>query len=80
MKEGDKNNLSRMALSGPRSFGDKASDSLAAAGGSWTFIIVFLIFLAAWMLINLYTFRYWDPYPYILLNLNKSDYNTTMCR
>ena len=51
-------------------FGEKAADSLAKFAGSWLFIISFCIFLAAWIVINLY-FLYdpFDPYPFILLNL-----------
>jgi uncharacterized membrane protein len=38
--------------------------------GSWSFIIIQSIILAAWVTINVvaYVWR-WDPYPFILLNL-----------
>jgi len=36
--------------------------------GSWTFIGVFLAFMAGWAILN-FTARAWDPYPFILLNL-----------
>lgn len=50
--------------------GQKASDRLATLVGSWTFIILLIIFLAAWMLVNILMLLYrWDPYPFILLNL-----------
>jgi uncharacterized membrane protein len=54
-----------------RTFGQQLADSIAAIGGSWGFIIGFLIFLALWMLINSYLLlsKSFDPYPYILLNL-----------
>ena len=40
-------------------------------GGSWTFIISFILMMAIWMLINvLHPFGLnFDPYPFILLNL-----------
>lgn len=59
----------------PRTAGQKAADKLTTFAGSWTFIIIFLVFLVIWMLINGYLLiQYklgepWDPYPYILLNL-----------
>ncbi|MCL4639864.1 MAG: DUF1003 domain-containing protein [Pseudosphingobacterium sp.] len=51
--------------------GQKLSDKVARFGGSWWFIIVFILVLTCWILINtlassLYIF---DPYPYILMNL-----------
>jgi uncharacterized membrane protein len=51
--------------------GDRIADSVAKVGGSWTFIISFLIFLAAWSIINtvLLATGAFDPYPYIFLNL-----------
>lgn len=53
------------------SFGERLSDRVAAVGGTWTFIIVFLVVLVAWMLLNSYLLvgKAFDPYPYILLNL-----------
>jgi len=59
----------------PRTFGQRASDALTKAAGSWTFIILFLIFIALWVYINIrFLIQYnlgtpWDPYPFILLNL-----------
>src|SRR5262245_16948514 len=51
--------------------GDRLADSIARVGGSWTFIIGFLIFLAGWSVINtiLLAKGAFDPYPYIFLNL-----------
>jgi len=48
--------------------GQRAADRMRNGMGSWTFIAVFLAFMAAWAIINL-TARAWDPYPFILLNL-----------
>ncbi len=52
-------------------FGQKASDTIAKFGGSWTFIIIFGTFLVIWMIINSFLLmqKSFDPYPYILLNL-----------
>jgi uncharacterized membrane protein len=53
-----------------RTFGDKISDSLAQFGGSWTFIISFLVVLIVYSTINITLGKNaWDPYPFILLNL-----------
>jgi uncharacterized membrane protein len=55
---------------GPRSFGDRAADTLATFGGSWAFLISFSAFLAAWMLWNrAQGSGAFDPFPFILLNL-----------
>lgn len=52
-------------------FGARVADKVAEVGGSWTFIIVFLLCLIAWMAINTFLLarNAFDPYPYILLNL-----------
>ncbi|MGL4395545.1 MAG: DUF1003 domain-containing protein [Hyphomicrobium sp.] len=53
-----------------RTTGEHLSDLLARFGGSWTFLIVFSAFLAAWMLFNAKRGgEAFDPYPFILLNL-----------
>jgi uncharacterized membrane protein len=56
-----------------RTFGERVADQIAQFGGSWTFIITFLIILAAWIITNSYVLAHrdqaFDPYPYILLNL-----------
>ncbi|NCO05323.1 MAG: DUF1003 domain-containing protein [Candidatus Magasanikbacteria bacterium] len=52
------------------SFGARASDRLTLFMGSWTFIILFALFLIAWMIVNIVALSLrWDPYPFILLNL-----------
>ena len=52
------------------SFGERIADAVAGFGGSWTFIITFLIALAAYACLNIFLRgRAWDPYPFILLNL-----------
>lgn len=50
-------------------FGQKLADKIAHLGGSWSFIIIFIILLIAWMLFNLLASDSIDPYPFILLNL-----------
>ena len=59
-------------------FGQRLADRVAAFGGSWSFIGIFLTgttgwYLAfgrkIWMAVNRDEVRPFDPYPYILLNL-----------
>ena len=52
-------------------FGQRLADTVAAAVGSWTFIIVQTAFVVVWIVFNtveLVTHK-WDPYPFIMLNL-----------
>ena len=54
----------------PRTIGQKASDLLTKGVGSWVFIITLLIFIAAWVYLNLTAYyNQWDPWPFIILNL-----------
>lgn len=52
-------------------FGERIADKVAAFGGSWTFIIIFGVVLAIWVILNSSALlrNHFDPYPYILLNL-----------
>jgi len=53
-------------------FGQKIADSVAKFGGSWTFVITFCMFMAAWITVNSLSFFHlvhWDKPPFILLNL-----------
>jgi uncharacterized membrane protein len=53
-------------------FGQRLADQVAAFGGSWTFIIIFAVILAAWVLVNTWILPnrdIFDPYPFIFLNL-----------
>jgi uncharacterized membrane protein len=64
--------LSRdMSTAGSDRFGARLSDAIARVGGSWTFIIAFLIFLVLWTAGNEWLLGRdsFDPYPYIFLNL-----------
>ncbi|WP_313530679.1 DUF1003 domain-containing protein [Shinella sp.] len=51
--------------------GDRVADAIARVGGSWAFIVGFLVFLAGWTVANtiLLTKDAFDPYPFIFLNL-----------
>ena len=51
--------------------GQKISDKVARFGGSWTFIILFMLLLFAWILFNTIAPKRddFDPYRFILMNL-----------
>lgn len=50
--------------------GQRVADATARVLGSWPFIIIQTLFVAAWVALNLVAWlRHWDPYPFILLNL-----------
>jgi len=51
--------------------GQKISDKVARFGGSWKFIISFMLILFLWILYNILGPKKdnFDPYPFILLNL-----------
>ncbi|MBN1915096.1 MAG: DUF1003 domain-containing protein [Parachlamydiales bacterium] len=51
--------------------GQKLADKMAHFGGSWTFLMIFVITILIWIGINSFLFwkRPFDPYPFILLNL-----------
>ncbi|MDB5553964.1 MAG: conserved hypothetical rane protein [Rhizobium sp.] len=53
------------------SYGQRLADGIARVGGSWAFIIAFLLFLVIWALANtlILTREAFDPYPFIFLNL-----------
>jgi uncharacterized membrane protein len=51
-------------------FGERIADGMARFGGSWSFIISFLVILILYTAANVYLGKgAWDPYPFILLNL-----------
>lgn len=56
---------------GRLTLGQRAADRLANIGGSWPFIIIFILCLIAWILANTFAVfsKNFDPYPFILLNL-----------
>lgn len=49
--------------------GQKISDKVAKFGGSWFFIISFLIILFFWITFNTISYYKFDEYPFILMNL-----------
>lgn len=51
--------------------GQRISDQVAKFGGSWTFIISFMIILFAWIILNSIIPQpdRFDPFPFILMNL-----------
>jgi CRP/FNR family cyclic AMP-dependent transcriptional regulator len=51
-------------------YGEQVADAVAHFGGSWTFIIAFLVVFVVYSAISsLMGKASWDPYPFILLNL-----------
>lgn len=51
-------------------FGMKMADNIAKFAGSWTFILIFILCLIAWIAVNAFFLpRAFDAYPFILLNL-----------
>jgi uncharacterized membrane protein len=51
--------------------GQRVADAVAQVGGSWPFVIGFMVALVIWIAANSLWLRErpFDPYPYILLNL-----------
>lgn len=51
--------------------GQKLSDRIARFGGSWKFIILFIIIIVIWISYNVIALgkKEFDPYPFILMNL-----------
>ena len=56
-----------------RTFGQRAADGVAKVAGSWTFIIMFIVWLLVWAYLNTEVLgprmEAFDPYPYVFLNL-----------
>lgn len=63
--------LSEIESDEAATFGQRVSDKVADFGGSWVFIIGFLVFIVFWIVLNVVWLgnRAADPYPFILLNL-----------
>ena len=58
--------------------GQRVADKVASFGGSWSFILIYSVFLLIWIGVNSFVLIHsgggengnqFDPYPYILLNL-----------
>src|SRR5215467_402046 len=51
-------------------FGERLADRIASGIGSWRFLIIQTVLVAAWVISNIWLLRRpFDPYPLILLNL-----------
>jgi len=58
------------ALKKKLTFGQIAADKLTSWAGSWTFIIIIILLIIAWVTLNITAFiGRWDPWPFIMLNL-----------
>ena len=64
-----RNRVARDITTEPQTLGERVADRVAAFGGSWTFIMIAVAAIAAWMVVNIMSGKPFDPYPYILLNL-----------
>jgi uncharacterized membrane protein len=72
MSRGQSHNRSR--IHEPKTIGERVSDVVVGAMGSWRFIIVQTVIVALWVTLNIaeVVLKPWDPYPFILLNLSFS--------
>lgn len=56
-----------------RTVGERVADDIAAFGGSWRFILLFLSFMVVWTILNTAILGprrdAFDPYPFVFLNL-----------
>ena len=63
----------QLAWEDSMTFGERLADRIAAFGGSWTFILIFLGLLVAWVIVNTVILAHvgkpFDPYPFVFLNL-----------
>jgi uncharacterized membrane protein len=61
------------AVEAGQTFGDRLADRVAGFGGSWSFILIFLGLLVAWVVLNTVMLSRvgstFDAYPFIFLNL-----------
>jgi uncharacterized membrane protein len=55
---------------GPTTRGERFADWVYNNIGSWRFILIQSILVAAWVMLNATAYiRAWDPYPFIFMNL-----------
>jgi len=55
---------------GPTTRGERFADWVYNNIGSWRFILIQSILVAAWIMLNATAYiRAWDPYPFIFMNL-----------
>jgi uncharacterized membrane protein len=61
------------AIASTETTGDRIADRVAQFGGSWTFILLFVALLIAWVVLNGLLMiggpKAFDPYPFVFLNL-----------
>lgn len=59
------------AFASERTTGERLADGIARFGGSWPFILVFLLFMVFWTAVNAWLLQReaFDPYPFVFLNL-----------
>ena len=61
------------AMASAETRGDRVADRVAQFGGSWTFILLFIALLIAWVVLNGLLMiggpKAFDPYPFVFLNL-----------
>ncbi len=51
-------------------FPQKVADDLCRVVGSWTFVLIQVLFTGSWLLLNVIAqTNHWDRYPFLLLNL-----------
>lgn len=52
------------------SIGERSADRAVRGMGSWAYLGIQTLFVAAWMILNVVgIWAHWDKYPFILLNL-----------
>lgn len=66
--------MSRAQIHAPRHLGDTIADGVASSIGSWNFIIIQAVLMAAWIVLNTagWFIWKWDLYPFVFLNLAMS--------
>lgn len=59
------------AFASERTTGERLADGIARFGGSWPFIVFFLLFMVFWTAMNAWLLQReaFDPYPFVFLNL-----------
>lgn len=69
LRERARERRSHAPTGGALNFGARAADAVAAAVGSWRFILLQSLMLFGWLVYNATNGRPFDPFPFILLNL-----------
>ena len=67
-RQGYRHPVNRQLLEGAP-LGARIADRVTGFLGSWTFIVIQTVIVAAWVLGNIYLLFHFDPYPFIFLNL-----------